>query len=118
MALRKPLVLINGQRQQLPSGDTLDAPQSGGDVIALTNDEAGALIPGNVMYIDAVMNRKPLVIADGQRQQLQAGDELDIPLEERHAELQRKFDTLCRWVLETFNDIPPSLMESALAGEN
>ena len=28
-------------------------PQSGGDVIVLTNDEAGALIQGNVVYSDA-----------------------------------------------------------------
>lgn len=53
MALRKPLVLNAGQVQQLQAGDTLDAPQSGGDVIVLTNDEAGALIQGNVVYADA-----------------------------------------------------------------
>lgn len=54
MALRKPLVLSGGQIQQLQTGDTLDAAQSGGDVIVLTNDEAGALIQGNVVYMDAV----------------------------------------------------------------
>jgi hypothetical protein len=54
MALRKPLVLNGGQIQQLQAADTLDAPQSGGDVLIMTNDEAGALIPGNVVYNDAV----------------------------------------------------------------
>ncbi len=52
MALRKPLVQVGGQIQQLQSGDTLDAPQSGGDVVVLTNNEVGALIPGNVVYSD------------------------------------------------------------------
>jgi hypothetical protein len=42
-----------GQIQQLQAADTLDAPQSGGDVMVLTNDEVGALIQGNVMYADA-----------------------------------------------------------------
>ena len=54
MALRKPLVMNGGQIQQLQTADTLDAPQAGGDVIVLTNDEAGALIKGNVVYMDAV----------------------------------------------------------------
>ena len=53
MALRKPLVLVNGVKQQLQSGDTLDAPQSGGDVIVQTNDEAGAIVIGTPVYNDA-----------------------------------------------------------------
>lgn len=53
MALRKPVVLVNGQLQQLQAADALDAPQAGGDVIILTNDEVGALIKGNVVYLDA-----------------------------------------------------------------
>jgi hypothetical protein len=53
MALRKPIVLNAGQLQQLQAADTLDAPQSGGDVLIMTNDEAGALIQGNVVYNDA-----------------------------------------------------------------
>lgn len=52
MALRKPLVQNAGQIQQLQAGDTLDAPQAGGDVIVLTNDEVGALVQGNVVYAD------------------------------------------------------------------
>lgn len=50
MSLRKPLVLNAGQIQQLQSGDTLDAPQSGGDVIVLTNNNAGTLAPGTTVY--------------------------------------------------------------------
>lgn len=53
MALRKPLVLNSGQVQQLQSGDTLDAPQSGGDQMVLTNANAGTLAPGSPVYISA-----------------------------------------------------------------
>lgn len=53
MALRKPLVLVSGQTQQLQSTDTLDAPQSGGDVVSQTNDEAGAIVIGTPVYNDA-----------------------------------------------------------------
>lgn len=53
MALRKPLVIVSGQTQQLQSTDTLDAPQSGGDVVSQTNDEAGAIVIGTPVYNDA-----------------------------------------------------------------
>jgi hypothetical protein len=53
MALRKPLVQVGGQLQQLQSTDTLDAPQSGGDVVSQTNDEAGAIVIGTPVYNDA-----------------------------------------------------------------
>lgn len=53
MALRKPLVINAGQIQQLQAGDTLDAPQSGGDQLVLTNDEAGAVVIGFAVYMDA-----------------------------------------------------------------
>lgn len=52
MTLRKPLVMNAGQVQQLQSGDTLDAPQAGGDVIAQTNDEVGAVVIGTPVYND------------------------------------------------------------------
>jgi hypothetical protein len=52
MALRKPLVLVQGVVQQLQSGDTLDAPQSGGDVLAQTNDEATPIVIGTPVYND------------------------------------------------------------------
>lgn len=50
MALRKPLVLAAGQIQQLQSGDTLDAVQSGGDAIIQTNANAGSLVIGSPVY--------------------------------------------------------------------
>src|SRR4051812_5461546 len=53
MALRKPLVLVSGQTQQLQSTDTLDAPQSGGDLIVQTNDEASPIVIGTPVYNDA-----------------------------------------------------------------
>jgi hypothetical protein len=53
MALKKPLVLSSGQLQQLQSTDTLDAPQSGGDIVIQTNDETGAIVIGTPVYNDA-----------------------------------------------------------------
>ena len=53
MALRAPLVIVSGAIQQLQSGDTLSAPQTGGDVISQTNDEAGAIVIGTPVYNDA-----------------------------------------------------------------
>jgi hypothetical protein len=52
MALRIPLVINAGQIQQLQSGDTLDAVQSGGDAVVQTNDEAGAIVIGTPVYND------------------------------------------------------------------
>ena len=53
MALRKPLIIDAGQIKQLQSGDTLDAPQSGGDLVSQTNDEAGSIVIGTPVYNDA-----------------------------------------------------------------
>lgn len=53
MALRKPLVIISGLTQQLPTGDTLDAAAAEVDVIALTNGVAGAQVIGTPVYISA-----------------------------------------------------------------
>lgn len=53
MALRKPIVMVSGQLQQLQAGDTLDAPQAGGDQIILTNDEASPVVIGAPVYNDA-----------------------------------------------------------------
>ena len=53
MALRKPLVIDAGQIEQLQAGDTLDASVAGGDRVNLTNDEAGAVVIGAPVYIDA-----------------------------------------------------------------
>ena len=49
MALRKPLVIANGQIEQLQAGDTIDTP----DGVQLTNDEVGAVVIGSAVYIDA-----------------------------------------------------------------
>ena len=53
MSLRKPLVLNSGQIQQLQSTDTLSAPQSGGDVVIQTNDEASPIVICTPVYNDA-----------------------------------------------------------------
>lgn len=53
MASRTPLVLVSGQVQQLQSGDTLNAPKTGGDVLSQTNDKAGAIVIGTPVYNDA-----------------------------------------------------------------
>jgi len=50
MALRKPLVIANGQIEQLQSGDTLDIQA---EAIQLTNDEASAVVIGAPVYSDA-----------------------------------------------------------------
>ncbi len=52
MALRKPLVMVNGQIQQLQTGDTLDAISSEVDVIAMTNNNASPIVIGNAVYVD------------------------------------------------------------------
>jgi predicted RecA/RadA family phage recombinase len=58
MAARKPLVIIAGQVSQLPAGDDLDAPISGGDVKTLTNGEATPITVGQVVYISAASTVK------------------------------------------------------------
>lgn len=50
MANRKPLVIVNGQVQQLPAGDTLDAEVSEVDIVSKTNDNASALVIGTAVY--------------------------------------------------------------------
>lgn len=53
MALRKPLVIISGQVQQLSSSDTLDAVVSEVDIVALTNANASAAVIGTPAYVSA-----------------------------------------------------------------
>lgn len=54
MALRTPLVLVSGQIQQLQSADTLNVPSvTAGNVLSLTNDEAGPIVIGTPVYSDA-----------------------------------------------------------------
>jgi hypothetical protein len=51
MALRKPLVIVNGQTQQLQSGDSIAMQDT---EFNLTNHEVGAVVCGAPVYIDAV----------------------------------------------------------------
>lgn len=48
MAILKPLVIVGGQLQRLQAGDTIASPIT----IAQTNDEAGAIVIGMVVYND------------------------------------------------------------------
>lgn len=56
-------------------------------------------------------DRKPLVIADGQIQQLQNQDDLDTPIEVRHARLALKFNTLVLFLATSGFDVPAELLE-------
>jgi hypothetical protein len=58
MALRKPLVLVGGEIQQLQSGDTLSGPVAEVDEVTLTNGDVGAHAIGDVVYIDAADDAK------------------------------------------------------------
>lgn len=51
MSSRIPLVIINGQISQLPSGDTLNAPINSPDVLALENANAGSIVIGSPVYM-------------------------------------------------------------------
>jgi predicted RecA/RadA family phage recombinase len=52
MALKKPLVITNGQIQQLQVGDTLDATVAEQEVIQATNSNAGTIAIGRAVYVD------------------------------------------------------------------
>lgn len=58
MALRKPLVVVDGQVQQMSAGDTLDASVQEKDVFILTNGETGALVIGTPVYVSAASTCK------------------------------------------------------------
>jgi len=52
MASRKPIVLVNGQMQQLQSGDTLEVPKSETSLVEMTNGESvDALTVGHAVYV-------------------------------------------------------------------
>lgn len=53
MAARKPLVIIDGQLQELPTSDTLNAPVSAIDLITKTNGNASAITIGQPVYVKA-----------------------------------------------------------------
>jgi hypothetical protein len=53
MAAQKPLVIISGQIQQLPTGDTLAAAASNPESIIMTNANVGAIVIGTPVYVSA-----------------------------------------------------------------
>lgn len=53
MAIQKPLVIIGGQVQQIPAGDSLSVAASEVGVVARTNANAGALVIGTPVYASA-----------------------------------------------------------------
>jgi len=60
MALRKPLVLVDGQLQRLQSGDLLDAPIAAVNTIVMTNaDEVEALVKCEPVYVSAAGEVSP-----------------------------------------------------------
>ena len=52
MAVRKPMVMIDGQHQRLPAGDTVDGASASLTYTA-TNSNAGAITIGQPVYVDA-----------------------------------------------------------------
>jgi hypothetical protein len=53
MALRKPLVIVSGQIQQLQAGDSLDATVSEVDVVTMMNGNASSITIGQAVYVEA-----------------------------------------------------------------
>jgi hypothetical protein len=53
MALKKPIVLYDGQLAQIQSGDELDAVVTEVDVVNMTNKEVGAITIGMPVYLFA-----------------------------------------------------------------
>ena len=51
MSARKPLVIVNGQIQQLQAGDTLDASASEVDVVQKTNGNASSIVICTPVYV-------------------------------------------------------------------
>ncbi len=53
MAVRKALVLVGGEIQQLQAADSLGGPVAEVAMLTLTNDDSGNHVLGDVVYIDA-----------------------------------------------------------------
>lgn len=51
MALRKPLVIVNGQVQQIQSGDTLDASIADQETIQATNANVASIVIGEPVFV-------------------------------------------------------------------
>lgn len=58
MATKIPLVISNGEIQQLQAGDDIIAPITGTINISLTNDEVGSIVIGAPVYSDAASGVK------------------------------------------------------------
>lgn len=63
MSNRKPLVIVDGQIQQLQAGDTLEAVVTEVDVQSMTNGNGGAITIGQPVYVDSA-NSVDLAQAD------------------------------------------------------
>lgn len=50
MAVKKPIVITAGQLEQIQTGDTIDL----GNIVSRNNNEAGAMVVGNIVYITGV----------------------------------------------------------------
>lgn len=59
MPAYSPLVLVNGEFQQLQAGDTLNVVVSAADEATLTNSSAGAITIGTPVYISAANACQP-----------------------------------------------------------
>jgi hypothetical protein len=64
MALRSPLVLVNGRLSQLPAGDTLNAVVSEVDSFNLTNGNASAAVICSPIYLTGVSDTFNLAKGD------------------------------------------------------
>src|SRR5690348_12407010 len=61
MATRKPLVIVDGEIQQLQAGDDLEAPLTGAQLASMSNANAGSIVIGAPVYVsgaDAVDKAK------------------------------------------------------------
>lgn len=54
--------------------------------------------------------RKPLVISDGQVQQLQSGDSIDIPLEQQFLNLEFRFNILVQFLIAQGIELPDEVI--------
>ena len=51
MTLRKPLVIVSGQIEQMKSGDTLDASVAEQEILQLTNANMSPIVIGQAVYV-------------------------------------------------------------------
>lgn len=56
MATHKPLVIINGQIQQIPAGDSLNAAASEVDVVSAINANVNSITIGSPVYVPSSGN--------------------------------------------------------------